>query len=131
MIIEDSKRNGEAYLKNKSHYFSLYTRWHIYANFFKWGGIILAILTVISWLVSNHYERYSDKERSITRNLPSAFLLITLFFLSFWLYFDPHYTSFGAGSEDGSGSLIFLYSIIAGIAFGWFVTYRYYKYKGS
>lgn len=131
---EANTQFGEHFLKNSSYCYSLYARWTIYAKFFKWNSLFFAIITVIIWMFSFNSERYlvgKENVRSIIRMLPVVFMLITVLHVSFWLYFDPYFTSFGAGSENGTNNLILIYSVILGIFVGGFVTYRYVKYKSS
>ena len=128
----DSTRNGEAYQKNKSYCYSLYTRWTIYAEFFFWAGITLAIFGALLFLISFYLERYlygGKQLRNIIHNLPTILIIFTFIFLCIWLYFDPSIISIGAGSEDGTNSLIMIYILVLGLFLGWFGANNYYKYK--
>ncbi len=130
---KDSTRNNEAYQKSKSYCYSLYSRWTIYANFFIWSSGVFLVFAGLLYLVSIKLERYligSKTIRNIFRYLPVLLILFAIIFILFWLYINPSFSSFGAGSEDGANSLLMIYFLIFGIAFGWFCTHNYYRYRG-
>ncbi len=128
----DTTRNSEAYQKNKSYCYSLYTRWTIYADFFFWTGVTIAVIALLLIILSTYLERYlfgTERLRNIIRNAPSILIFFTIILMCLWLYFDPSITGIGAGSRDGTNSLIMIYILVFGIIFGWFFTNNYYKYR--
>lgn len=129
---KDPKINNECLLPDLTHCYYLYTRWTIYATFFFLCGTLFLILSVLFFIVSFNYERYmvgNDKARSIIRNVPSGFFLISILFAGFWLYLDPSFVGIGAGSEEGTNTLLMVYILLVGIAVGWIGASRYFKYK--
>lgn len=130
----DIKKNNECYLPSVSYCYSLYSRWLIYAKFCKWCFYLFLTLAVIFAIISFNLERYlsgDDKHRSIIRNMPSIFGLLTVMFFCSWMFIDPSIKWLGTGSADGTDSLVMIYILIFGIVFGWFCTSNYYKYKRS
>ena len=129
---KDPKINNECLLPDLTHCYYLYTRWTIYATFFFLCGTLFLILSVLFFIVSFNYERYmvgNDKARSIIRNVPSGFFLISILFAGFWLYLNPSFVGIGAGSEEGTNTLLMVYILLVGIAVGWVGASRYFKYK--
>jgi len=130
--VEVKKNNFEGYLPSLPYCYSLYARWTIYAQFFKWCFFLMLVLTILFAFISFNLERYQPlniKSRIIFRNLTSGIGFIAVLFFCFWMFIDPSIKWTGTGSLNGTESIVMIYLLIFGIVFGWFCTYNYYKFK--
>jgi spore germination protein YaaH/CHASE3 domain sensor protein len=130
--VPELKKSRECYLPNLSYCYSLYARWAIYAQFFKWCFYMLLSLTLLFAIISFNLQRYlrgGEKMRNFIRNVPALLGFFSILLFGSWLFIDPSIKWFGTGSAGGTDSIIMIYTLISGIVFGWFFTYNYYKYK--
>ncbi|HAQ18764.1 MAG TPA: hypothetical protein DCR40_05935 [Prolixibacteraceae bacterium] len=126
---------NEAYQKNKSFCYSLYSRWTIYSKFFLWCSIFFSVFAGLFAFISFYLERYliggkeAENIRSKVRNIPYILIFLTVITIGFWRYLDPSVSGFGAGSVNGPSSILMIYILILGIVLSWFFASNYYKYK--
>jgi spore germination protein YaaH len=123
--------DSQCYLTNLSQCYYLYTRWTIYATFFRWCGTIFLCLSVIFYLVTRYFERFklgSAKVRTTIKIAQSIFFIIFIISTSFWVYLNPSFDSIGAGS-NGTGIVLMFYMLFFGAFLGWIIHSWYAKNK--